>query len=83
MTLVILGSLWVIAATVVAFLPMRYQYAPGILLLAAAPVLIFLLGREFGWVAGLLALLAFLSMFRNPIRYFAKRAMGHKPEVPK
>ncbi len=83
MTLLVLSALWVIAATIVAFLPMRSQYAPGIVLLFAAPVLIFFIGRELGWLAAGLALFAFLSMFRNPLRYFWKRARGERPEVPK
>ena len=83
MMLLVLSALWVIAATVVAFLPMRYQYAPGIMLLLAAPVLIFYIGRYLGWLPAGLAVLAFLSMFRNPLRYFWKRAIGQKPEAPK
>lgn len=83
MTLIVVASVWVIAATIVAFLPMRYQYAPGIALLLAAPVLIFLLGREHGVLLAALAGLAFVSMFRNPLKYFAKRALGQKPDLPK
>lgn len=83
MMLVIVSGLWVIAATVVALLPMRQQYIPGVALLLAAPVLIFLLARSFGvWVA-IVAIFAFVSMFRNPLRYFAKRALGQKSEIPK
>ena len=29
-----------------------------------------------------IGLLAFVSMFRNPLIYFAKRARGAQPEVP-
>ena len=83
MTLLVVSCLWVLAATIVALLPMRYQYAPGILLLLAAPVLIYFIGRDVSpWAAGA-ATLAFLSMFRNPLRYFARRAMGRDVEVPK
>lgn len=45
-------------------------------MLIAAPVLIVWLGIEHGWVAALVALAAFLSMFRNPLRYLAKKAIG-------
>ena len=80
--LILLSSMWVLAATGVAMLPMRRQYLPGCFLLAAAPVLIGLLGYHFGWVAGLAALIAFLSMFRNPLRYFWRRWRGHEmPQV--
>lgn len=80
---VVAGSLWVIAATVTALLPMRLQYAPGILLLIAAPLLIAWLGAVHGWWLGGLALLAFLSMFRNPLRYFYLKARGRAPERPR
>ncbi|WP_306116727.1 MULTISPECIES: DUF2484 family protein [unclassified Roseovarius] len=83
MTLLLASCGCVLAATFVAFLPMRYQYAPGIVLLLAAPVLIYLIGREVALWAGIAAGLAFLSMFRKPLRYFARRAMGLPVEVPK
>ena len=83
MSLFVMAALWVVAGTIVAFLPMRYQYAPGVLLLLLAPVLIYLIGREYGVIPAVAALIAFVSMFRNPLRYFAKRALGQKPEIPK
>jgi len=73
---VILAVVWVFASTVVALLPMRLQYLPGGTLLFAAPVLIVLLGVQHGWIAGAGALLAFLSMFRNPLRYFWRKWRG-------
>jgi len=83
MTLAIVaGAIWVLAATGVALLPMRHQYRPGVVLLALAPVLIGWLWVAFGWIAGLAALAAFVSMFRNPLRYFWRRAMGDDPRAP-
>ncbi len=82
MWLVVLASLWVLAATVVAFLPMRHQYAPGIVLLLAAPVLIGLLFWQIGIFWGLAGLFGFLSMFRKPLRYFARRAIGAPTDRP-
>jgi len=71
-TLLILGCLWVLAATATAFLPMRWQIYPGLALLAAAPVLIILLGQAYGaWVA-MLAVAAFGSMFRRPLWHLAR-----------
>lgn len=82
MTLLLAACLWVLAATVTAFLPMRHQMLPGIALLLAAPVLIVWLGLDYGvWVAAL-ATLAFASMFRNPLIYFARRAMGRRAHLP-
>lgn len=81
--LVLMAVLWVLAATLTAMLPMRYQYAPGITLMVAAPVLIIWIGVAFGWMWSVGALAAFLSMFRNPLKYFYARARGQQPEIPK
>ena len=83
MTLLYLCILWVLASTIVAMLPMRRQYVPGIALLIAAPVLIAAIGVQVAWWAGLLGLAAFVSMFRNPLRYLLARARGQNPELPK
>ena len=71
-----LGILWVFAATAVAMLPMKRQYVPGVALLMVAPVLIGYLAIQHGWIAGIAALIAFLSMFRNPLRYFWRKWRG-------
>ncbi|WP_299200781.1 DUF2484 family protein [uncultured Tateyamaria sp.] len=73
---------WVFAATVVAMLPMRHQYIPGVTLLIAAPALILWVGISVAWWAGALALAAFVSMFRNPLRYFLAKARGQNPQLP-
>ena len=78
----IAGAFWVLAATCVAFLPMRHQYPPGIVLLLAAPFLLGWIAVDHGgWWAGLGAF-AFVSMFRNPIFYFVRRLRGEQPEIP-
>lgn len=82
MILLWLCILWVFAATAVAFLPMRRQYLPGVLLLLAAPVLIALIYLQVGFFAGLAALAGFLSMFRNPLRYLWAKLRGRNPQVP-
>ena len=66
----IIGCLWVLVATVTAMLPMRRQFPIGVTLLIAAPVLIVWIGVDYGWVVAVLALLAFLSMFRRPLMHF-------------
>ncbi len=83
MTLLWASVLWVLASAAVAMLPMRHQYIPGVALLIAAPVLIVLIGIELGWVLAVLATLAFVSMFRNPLRYLWARLRGEHPEIPK
>ncbi|MCB1365356.1 MAG: DUF2484 family protein [Rhodobacteraceae bacterium] len=72
------AAFWVLAATFVAMLPMRRQYAPGMALLVAAPVLIVWLGHDFGWFWSLAGVLAFVSMFRNPLRHVLRRAGGRE-----
>lgn len=83
MTLVWASILWVFLAVTVAMLPMRQQYVPGVVLLLAAPVLIVMIGINHSWLLALLALAAFVSMFRNPLRYIWARLRGQKPQVPK
>jgi hypothetical protein len=80
---IIISAMWVLCATGTALLPMRYQYVPGISLLILAPVLILWLGFDFGWVWSALAFAGFVSMFRNPLKYFYARARGQTPELPK
>ncbi|MEL6618591.1 MAG: DUF2484 family protein [Pseudomonadota bacterium] len=82
MTLLWFCLLWVFAATAVAMLPMRHQYVPGVALLIAAPLLILWIGISVAWWAGVLALAAFVSMFRNPLRFFWARARGRNPQLP-
>ena len=72
----ILGCVWVVASAIVAMLPMRMQYPPGIALLIAAPLLILWIGAIHGWPWAVGGLFAFVSMFRNPLRYFARRLFG-------
>ena len=83
MTLAWLSILWVFAAVTVAMLPMRHQYVPGIALLIAAPALIVAIGVTQSWLLAIAALAAFVSMFRNPLRYLAARLRGDTPELPK
>ena len=81
-TSLILGCFWVLASTVTAMLPMRRQMVPGVALLLAAPVLLWFIAHQHGiWVFGL-TLLAALSLFRNPLIYFARRAMGLPVNLP-
>lgn len=78
-----LGCVWVFASAIVALLPMRLQYAPGITLLVLAPVLLGWIGWVHrGWMLAF-GVFAFLSMFRNPLLYFWRRARGERPEIPR
>ena len=77
------ACLWVLAASVVALLPMRLQYVPGIALLIAAPGLLVWIGLAYGWGWAALGLAGFASMFRHPLVYFWRRARGERPEIPR
>lgn len=79
----IAGCLWVLLAAVVAMLPMRMQYPPGILLLVSAPLLLAWIAAAHGWWIFALGLGAFVSMFRNPLVYLVRRLQGQRPEVPR
>ena len=80
----VFGCFWVLAATGVAMLPMRHQYIPGVTLLIAAPVLVGVIWYEHGWMFGVAALFGFVSMFRRPLMFFGRKALGlPTEEVPK
>lgn len=80
--IVVVACLWVIASALVALMPMRRQYLPGVTLLFAAPVLIAWLWIAHGWIIGSVATFGFVSMFRNPLKYFAKKALGRPVKLP-
>ena len=67
------AALWAVAASAVAFLPMRLQLWPGLALLIAAPFVIGSLGLRHGWIAAGLAVLALVSMFRRPLGALLRR----------
>lgn len=74
--ILVLACLWVLAATLVAFLPMRLQYVPGSALLLAAPVLLVFIALEHGVGLTLFGLFAVLSLFRRPLLYYWRKAFG-------
>lgn len=81
-TSLILGCFWVLASAVTAMLPMRRQMIPGVALLAAAPVLLWFIAKDYGVWMFLITLLAAVSMFRNPLIYFVRRALGLPVSLP-
>lgn len=76
----VLGCVWVLAATLVAMLPMRRQILPGLALLLAAPVLVAFIGAQHGWGWAGLALAGVLSMFRKPLGHVWHR-LRNAPEA--
>jgi len=81
-TLIWLAIGWVFAAVGVSMLRIRHQFIPAGVLILAAPVLIIMAGMQFGWIYAVLSAAAFVSMFRNPLRYIAARLRGEHPEIP-
>ena len=79
----ILACFWAIASAITAMLPMRRQYLPGITLLVAAPFLLAFLGYQHGMWVVVLGLIAAASMFRNPLIYLVRRALGLPVSLPK
>ncbi len=72
----IAACLWILTSVVVAMLPMRHQFIPGFALLLAALVLIGLIWAHHGALIALPALAGFLSMFRRPLMYYGRKALG-------
>lgn len=72
----IAAGLWVLAATITAFLPMRRQFPPGILLLILAPGILVWIGLVHGVIWVVLGIAGFVSMFRNPLIYYIRKARG-------
>ena len=78
----VLGCVWVVASAIVAMLPMRAQMVPGTALLVGAPLLLVWIGVEHGALWTLVGVFAFLSTFRRPLTYFARRALGLPASLP-
>ena len=72
----ICAFIWVLVATVVAFMPLRLQYLPGLALSLIAPPLIAWIGLQHSFWIALAAILAFVSVFRNPLRYYWRKWRG-------
>lgn len=79
----ILGACWIILGAITAMLPMRLQRYPGLPLLIAAPMLLIWIGSVHGWLWVALGTFAFLSMFRRPLNYLIRWAIGLPlPDLP-
>jgi hypothetical protein len=77
------GCLWILLAAIVAMLPMKQQMLPGLVLLILAPFLLAWIGWFHGWGWMVAGILAFVSMFRNPLIYMVRRALGRPAPLPK
>lgn len=79
----VLGAIWIIAATITALLPMRHQMVPGLGLLISAPFLLTWIALTANGLWTAFGFFALLSMFRRPLIYFARKAMGLPVEDPR
>lgn len=75
-TPLIFAALWVVAATLVALLPMRWQFVPGFGLLVGAPVVIVWIGAVHGGLWAIVGLAGFVSMFRRPLWFLLRRMLS-------
>lgn len=78
----IAGALWVLAATLTAFLPIRKQIIPGTILGLGGLGLLIWIGAENGWIWTALGFLAFASLFRNGFKVIPMLLRGEKIEIP-
>ena len=79
-----LASLWIIAASAIAMLPMRWQFLLGIPLLVLVVPLLVHVGLDVGWGWAALFFAGLASMFRRPLtgigRYLVRRMSGRVSE---
>lgn len=61
---------WVLMVSFVGMLPRRFHKRFGFPLLLAFPIVVILLWRELGWIWGMALILAGLSIYRYPARYY-------------
>lgn len=67
-----LACLWVVIAAIIAMLPMKRQFIPGLTLLLSAPFLLTYIGYQHNpWVV-LAASIAIISMFRRPLFFLSR-----------
>ena len=79
----ILAFLWVVASVITGMMPMKHQFIPGLTLLILTPFMLGFLGYQYSiWVV-LLGLAAFISMFRNPLKYLVRKALGKPVTIPR
>ena len=82
--MILLGAciVWVFASAACAMLPIRYQYVSAAILLIAASILILLIGTQVSaWIA-IAAIVASISMLRNPLRYLWAKIRGQNLQRP-
>lgn len=82
MNAVLVAALWALAVNLVAMLPHnRLHFTLGGILLLCFPFVLWLIGQAFGGWAVLAIVLVGLSLYRLPLVYYIKKALGkHEPD---
>ncbi|MGR3363607.1 MAG: DUF2484 family protein [Maritimibacter harenae] len=81
-TSLIVGCIWVLAASLIAFLPIRKQIVPGTILGLSAFALLGWIGYQNGWIWTAVGVFAFVSLFRNGFRAIPMMIRGEKLDIP-
>jgi len=82
MTAILAASLWALAVNLVAMLPHnRLHFTLGFILLLCFPYVLWLMAGAFGGWAVFAIVLVGLSLYRLPLVYYLKKALGkHEPD---
>jgi len=76
-TALLAAAIWALAANMVAMLPHnRLHWNLGRVLVLMAPVILWLIGREFGFLAMFAFVLVVISLFRRPLAHLFKHLTG-------
>ncbi|MBL4807296.1 MAG: DUF2484 family protein [Rhodobacteraceae bacterium] len=82
MTALFTAAIWAIMANMTALLPHgRLHWNMGRLLVLSSPVILWLVGRDFGWLAMVVFVVVIISLFRIPlghmVRQLREKMRGH------
>lgn len=82
MSAVLVAAVWALAVNLVAMLPHnRLHFTLGGILLLCFPVVLWFIGQAFGGWAVFAIVLVGLSLYRLPLVYYVKKALGkHEPD---
>lgn len=82
MTAIMIAAVWAVAVNLVAMLPHnRLHFTLGGVLLLCFPVVLWLIGRDFGGWAVFVIVLVGMSLYRLPLVYYAKKLwIKHEPD---
>ena len=68
----LLGFVWIVLVSIVALMPFPQHKPYALAMLLLFPVLLILIGIEWGWLFAAAFFIAALSIYRYPARYLAR-----------